>query len=171
MEEGLRPAKWEQNELEAFGRGGGGGGAIAAKWPQPSLAKTTTTTMVTTATSKMAMVPMGGNHLKWVPAEKLDKLSKLETFEEFGDATKFPCYADPPELILADSPAELALPLSSCFRRVRQCVLHMARPLERRVGMPLGECVQLCVGQVPAHPFIWPNGQFLHNSPSCPIAG
>ena len=56
--------------------------------------------------------------------------------------------ADPPEMVIRDSPPDLGPALAGCFRRVRQCVLHMLRPLERRVGLALGECVRLCVGQV-----------------------
>ena len=67
-----------------------------------------------------------------------------------------PNLADPPELVLTDSPPALGAALSACFRRVRQCVLHWARPLERRVGLGPGECLRLCVGSVLPAKIIWP---------------
>jgi hypothetical protein len=138
-------------------------------WKTTEKAKIKSSQEKGTSSSEKGMAPMGGNSLRWVPRDKLDRLMAAagDAFEEFGEASKFPCLGkslatlssspaissltflvDPPEMVLADSAPELGPGLANCFRRVRQCVFHMSRPLERRVGMALGECVLLCVGRV-----------------------
>ncbi|KAL3110657.1 hypothetical protein niasHT_017535 [Heterodera trifolii] len=109
-----------------------------------------------------ALVPFNGNHLQWVPARVAAKgvptssANRRTTEEEEEDnlgtnsdtgTRRWPCLADPVDLVLADSPPAVGQPIAVCFRRMRQCVLRRAPPpLQRRVGLSRVECIQFCVG-------------------------
>ncbi|KAL3112241.1 hypothetical protein niasHT_017014 [Heterodera trifolii] len=107
-----------------------------------------------------ALVPFNGNHLQWVPARvaakgvptssanrrKTEEEDNLGTNSDIG-TRRWPCLADPVDLVLADSPPAVGQPIAVCFRRMRQCVLRWAPPpLQRRVGLSRVECIQFCVG-------------------------
>ncbi|KAL3074975.1 hypothetical protein niasHS_014420 [Heterodera schachtii] len=109
-----------------------------------------------------ALVPFNGNHLQWVPVRVAAKgvptssANRRTTEEEEEDnlgtisdtgTRRWPCLADPVDLVLADSPPAVGQPIAVCFRRMRQCVLRRAPPpLQRRVGLSRVECIQFCVG-------------------------